>query len=631
MVTIDNHEVADSKASRMEMLFGDIKTFDLILNRVLSIWGLHGAVVPRDGTRYLFDHPSEFSGLCLAIRASEKGKRMCWECDVKAGEEAAKRGKPIDYICDSGLLDVAIPLIVNGRSVATILFGQRRLEGDPTYVTNAMQKLRTTESILGLPPLHLQRSWEEARTITLVAVDEAKAEVDRVANFLVQIAAEREKLQIKTERSSKLRTSLAQLSLSNLIEGNHPIDAFWRVLSDVFHQVCLILDAHSGKFLWKPTPREERFITKAQYPESDLRMAEFYTIPKQTWLALVKSTVHCSSANALTQFGLRQVLSRSDLVEDENTQVATVPIELDAVQKIKIILVFVAKAPMLLTHQEIQLPFYEQVDFFDTLATRIKAAYNSAQHYQDQVQLQEDLREYILDIAHQLQGPLSGIRAHSENLLRGRLPVQRGRVVLETLVEQAGFLQAYVQNIALASRFGEPIFDETEWHPKLYNSRMLVELLIKCTESFKGLAAERNIHGPSVDETSFRGLPSVMIDPGLFEILIRNLYDNAVKYSYEDTPITVVGRTVGNQVEIEVTNHGIPLDASDVDRIFLRHFRSDQAKEFHPIGTGVGLFICDQIAKLHHGSIRALPSKRSIYGNEVQIIVSLPVVKPKAS
>jgi len=61
--------------------------------------------------------------------------------------------------------------------------------------------------------------------------------------------------------------------------------------------------------------------------------------------------------------------------------------------------------------------------------------------------------------------------------------------------------------------------------------------------------------------------------------------------------------------------------------IFQRYTRSKQAEEHEPLGTGIGLFICDQIVKLHKGTIRALPSKKSQHGNEVKFIVTLPIAK----
>jgi GAF domain-containing protein len=253
-------------------------------------------------------------------------------------------------------------------------------------------------------------------------------------------------------------------------------------------------------------------------------------------------------------------------------------------------------------------------------------------------------REYVLDVAHQLIGPLSGLRAHAENLLEGRLTVERGRTVLKTLVEQAGLLQRYAENFAYAARSGHSIFSSTEFRPQRHDSRRLVDLLIKYAKSFQGQAQAKEIKGPSVDEVSFRGFPPLMLDENLFETLMLNLYDNAVKYSYESSevsrnharilnghdetaPVIITGRVLDTEVEIEVTNHGIPLYPEDIPLIFQRDYRTKAAEEHAVLGTGIGLFICDQIARLHGGTIRALPSKRSLYGNEVKFVVTLPIAK----
>jgi signal transduction histidine kinase len=240
--------------------------------------------------------------------------------------------------------------------------------------------------------------------------------------------------------------------------------------------------------------------------------------------------------------------------------------------------------------------------------------------------------EHYQDITHQLVGPLSGVRAHCENLLRGRVSVERGKVILETLVEQAGLLQRTAINFSYVARYhGDDIFRSTDWDPELVTHKQLVEILIKSTKSFQGQAKVMGIRGPSVDEISFKNFPMLKLIPELFEILVLNLCDNAIKYSFDNSPITVVGLVSEEYVEIEFTNHGISLAEDEIITIFKRHTRSKSAMEFSPGGSGIGLFLCDQICKLHGWTIRALPSKRSTYGNEVKFIIRIPNANEKSN
>lgn len=242
--------------------------------------------------------------------------------------------------------------------------------------------------------------------------------------------------------------------------------------------------------------------------------------------------------------------------------------------------------------------------------------------YEQLLEQEEKRTSFMLDVTHQLVGPLSGLRSHCDNLLNGRVTPQRGRTILEILVETSGHLQRYAENFAYAARGEKFIFDKEEWSPVKISKDELISLLINLAKSFQGEAKHKHLRGPSIDEFSFKDFPALYIDLELFNIVILNLLDNAVKYSFESSPIDVKGRVLEREVELEVVSHGIPLNKKDVNSIFNRYIRTDQAKEAVPVGTGIGLFLCDEIMKLHGGNIHALPSKRSVYGNEVKFILT---------
>jgi signal transduction histidine kinase/ligand-binding sensor protein len=614
--------------SRIERLFGDLETFDLILDRVLRDWGGQGTVIPRDRPRRLFDNPKTFEPLCKEIRAIEGGEELCWKCNLERAEEVAKEGRPIDYICDNGLLDITVPIIVRGQSIATILFGQCRVSDDPDFEPEAIANLRRAERKLGLQPGSLQEYWEQVKTVTRVEVEQAKAEVNKIAKFIAEIVTEREELQIRSQRFTELERQLGGLALSNLSE-TEPVKDFWRVLRVVFPQICSILDAQAGVVLRGHPTKEEAFTIQARYPSTNRHLRELYPVPESKWQTLIRDGVVCVAnlEESDRQYELRLPFEESELVHPRETEIAIIPMQVGSHQAGRVVLAMAGTSPPESTDLVPWLPFEQQIDLFKMLGSRLRAAYSSVVGQHERLLHEEQRRQYIQDIMHQLVGPLSGLRAHCEALLHGRVSVQRGRTVLETLVEQAGMLQRYVQNFALAARGRWSIFDASEWNPELCDSQRLVDILIKCTKSFQGQAKAKDLIGPSVNESSFRRFPPLMLDVELFEILILNLCDNAVKYSYESAPITIVGRVLDNRVEIAITNYGIQLKPEEVNMIFQRYYRSPSAVKFAPVATGIGLFICDQVVKLHKGAIRALPSRRSQDGNEVKFIVTLPVAE----
>ena len=618
--------------SRFEQLFGDLETFDLIVDRVLSKWGGPGALIPRDipgdSPRYIFDNVELFTPFCEHIRETPVGKMRCWSCDLRATEEAAKVGKPIDYLCDNGLLDIAVPIMINELSIATILFGQRRLSDDPQFEIQALSRLRATEANLGLEKGFLQAWWQSVETKTHAEVEEAKADVDRIAKFVAEIVAEREHLRLQAEHSLLVEAEVSKLSLTQL-SSSKPVEDFWRVIVGVFESLCSELKAEAGIILKRHSVQDNVFIVHTEYPVVERPSRHWHRLSDRACQDLIKGEIKIRPLSDIQELcSFEDHFAQMEVELRPEAEAVIIPIESDGLDDVRFVVIFVRSTSTPRTDMTQYSSFLQQKALFDLLASRLKLTYGSVLRYNQRLEFEEERRRYVQDIGHQLIGPLSGLRAHCENLLRGRLSVQRGKTVLETLVEQSGLLQRYARNFGFAARSGRSIFDPAEWHPHPCDARSLTQLLITCTKSFQGAAKDKDLRGPSIDELSFRGFPTLQIDEELFEILILNLFDNAVKYSYESSPITATGRVLRDMVEIQVTNHGIPLDEDQIEIVFDRHTRTKKAEEFAPIGTGIGLFICAQIMKLHKGTIRALPSRKSVWGNEVTIIISLPISKP---
>jgi len=69
--------------------------------------------------------PSNFTEFCIKFtRGNALGLKKCVECDIKWGKLAAVRGEPVIYKCHTGLTDFAVPIVVDGKHIASILGGQ---------------------------------------------------------------------------------------------------------------------------------------------------------------------------------------------------------------------------------------------------------------------------------------------------------------------------------------------------------------------------------------------------------------------------------------------------------------------------------------------------------------------------
>jgi two-component system OmpR family sensor kinase len=95
---------------------------------------------------------------------------------------------------------------------------------------------------------------------------------------------------------------------------------------------------------------------------------------------------------------------------------------------------------------------------------------------------------------------------------------------------------------------------------------------------------------------------AVAVDQNLIKLAIKQLLDNALKYSPPDTPIAIRIYDDDGKVAVEVTDHGPGIPIQEQSRIFDRLYRSPSIQH-HVTGSGLGLNIAHNIARAHHGDL----------------------------
>src|SRR5262249_9737357 len=96
---------------------------------------------------------------------------------------------------------------------------------------------------------------------------------------------------------------------------------------------------------------------------------------------------------------------------------------------------------------------------------------------------------------------------------------------------------------------------------------------------------------------------SVCADREAIAVALRNLSDNAIRYSPPPEPVEVKIRQQNRQVLISVTDHGPGVKPEEQDLIFEKFVRGSAAAGANVHGTGVGLAMVRHIARAHHGKI----------------------------
>jgi signal transduction histidine kinase len=205
-------------------------------------------------------------------------------------------------------------------------------------------------------------------------------------------------------------------------------------------------------------------------------------------------------------------------------------------------------------------------------------------------------REFLADISHELRTPITVIRGEAEVTLRGQeRDAGEYKDTLQRIAELSGQLGKYVNDLLFLAR-SEAANLQFEWAEFNLN-----ELLVSSMEDFRVMAEESAI------EVFFQTTETALWVYGDKQRLRQVLFilgDNACRYSKPGGHISIYCWVDANQIFISLTDQGIGIPAQDIERIFERNFRSENARDLHDDGSGLGLPLAKSILKAHGGSIR---------------------------
>lgn len=228
--------------------------------------------------------------------------------------------------------------------------------------------------------------------------------------------------------------------------------------------------------------------------------------------------------------------------------------------------------------------------------------------------------EYLQNVSHQLVAPLNAIKWHIENLTEARVSIERGRKVLRSVYSQATLAVHLAKNFALLSNLEADHALSALREP--LQAVDLCKLLVNLADDFQPQGWDKNIE-IIVKNHPLEKAPDVLVIKPLVSQVFSNIIENAIKYAKKSSEIVIEGmHNPGRQVvSATVWNDGIPLRPEDAERIFQRGYRTQEAKNLYPAGTGFGLYIAKRIIELHEGDIRAATDSRGRVGLTVTLSV----------
>lgn len=221
--------------------------------------------------------------------------------------------------------------------------------------------------------------------------------------------------------------------------------------------------------------------------------------------------------------------------------------------------------------------------------------------------------DFVSTVSHELKSPLTSIRQLTEMLYANRVPSEERRFkYYEVLLNESERLSLLTENILDLSCMEKGM--KNFYLEKINMDSLLLDVVTGFRDRLQTLNFKIVLE---IDQD----LPPVFADIESFRLAVRNLIDNAIKYSGPSRRAVVRAEKKGKYLSISVQDFGPGISHAEQKRIFDKFYRCSEAFSRKVKGSGLGLTLVKQVMVAHKGSveIKSFPGKGSTF------ILRLPI------
>jgi two-component system, OmpR family, heavy metal sensor histidine kinase CusS len=198
------------------------------------------------------------------------------------------------------------------------------------------------------------------------------------------------------------------------------------------------------------------------------------------------------------------------------------------------------------------------------------------------------LSQFSADLAHELRTPIANMMGEAQVALTRDRTATDYREIIESTVAECERLSRIVDNLLFVARVDaarEPI------ERKQFDARAAIE---KIAAFYQTVADDHHV------TISCSGDGQIYADPDLFERVVGNLLENALRFTAEHGLIRVALSKHNSDFEVTVSDNGCGIPAEHLPRVFDRFYRVESSRSSD--GAGLGLALVKSIVELHGGS-----------------------------
>ncbi len=250
-----------------------------------------------------------------------------------------------------------------------------------------------------------------------------------------------------------------------------------------------------------------------------------------------------------------------------------------------------------------------------TLALGIASALSySAKTRDANANLSTKKDELVVIAAHQLRTPLTGLKWAVSTLSNAELSAADRVVRVGEIQETVQRIGLIIDNIVASADIEEGKFGYT------FSNLDIVDVINKQLENLALSIKQRDLKVKTeIPEGKFVSY----VDAYRMSTAIYNVLENAVEYTPQGGSITVTLIDNGTGYELTVQDSGIGIPDSEMQHLFTKFFRGENAKHMRPNGSGLGLYLVKHVVESHGGKVWV----QSIEGAGTKVTMPLPYQK----
>lgn len=213
----------------------------------------------------------------------------------------------------------------------------------------------------------------------------------------------------------------------------------------------------------------------------------------------------------------------------------------------------------------------------------------------DKKKLEQIRSDFVSNVTHEMKTPLTSIRGFIETLKNGAIDERpSAERFLDIIDIEASRLSLLINDILTISEIEQGITDISK------NEFGLRELTDEVISSLLPQADKKQIH----ISNEIPAAQKITTDATKLKQILINIIENAIKYNNEGGHVSINTNIIKGLIEISISDNGIGIDDSHIDRIFERFYRVDKGRSREEGSTGLGLSIAKHLTKLLGGDIK---------------------------